>query len=220
MAEDNSQPQQSMELEKEIPQAESETGSGGTTEKKEKPRFEKPRTILSWDAPSRYFEPKSPTYFTTLFALTAAVALILFVLCKDPLLAIAAVGIGFVLFALNKYEPPLVSYELLNTGIRVQGKDYEWEKLESFFIKEGKTMPILKIKTWLVYPSELEIQIPKDKQETIETELLRHIVYREEKKGDLAQSLDNVIETFPLNSNALIPRALRSLAGKLSRKKK
>ncbi|MBU0708584.1 hypothetical protein KJ596_02405 [Patescibacteria group bacterium] len=178
--------------------------------KKKEPVFEKPKVLLSWDAPAREFVPRTPSFFIVLFIITAALTLVL-VLISEYVLALVVAGVGFVIFAMNRFEPFLSRYELLNTGIRVQGREYRWLHLWSFCVAEREPFSVLYIKTNIAYPEELVILFPKEQKEVIEAELLNHLEYEEFKPRDAVGYLSEVVEEFPFDPDAPVPRAVRSL---------
>lgn len=177
-------------------------------------RFEKPRVILTWQAPSREFDNKSPVYFISLVVFTLLVAVVFFFL-GGITLSLAAIATGFVLFTLNRFEPATRQYQLLNVGIKVGDREYRWSKFVYFYIEESEPWSVLSLRTTMSFPDKIQILFPPELKEAIEERLLRHVEYLEHGERDVTGFLDKVIEELPLNLQAPFPRAVRKLFSSL-----
>jgi len=193
--------------------SQNQSSSSPSSTKEEKPRFEKPRLIWGWSAPAREFQPQKTEFFITLVFLTLTISAILFLL-EEGWLALGILAAGFVIFALNKYEPPHFAYQLWNVGLRINGKEYRWHDFTAFFIEEKEPYSLLHLELhWLKAPSFIPSEVitilfPSQGREKIENELLKHLEYREFKVKQTVRYLTEIVETFPFNPDAPLPRLL------------
>lgn len=157
--------------------------------------FEKPEVLVRWEAPVRVFEKKHPSWFAGLMLISLTLFLLMLFL-KQWVLSLLVLAFAFVLYVQNKVEPVSASYQVLTTGIKIEGKNYNYEDLQSFYISEEKKQKVLVITTWLNFPSRLAIVIPEEEQEKIENSLLKYIPYHERRERDYAKILDSVIDGF------------------------
>lgn len=155
--------------------------------------FEKPTVFFEWEASSRVFESKSRSWFVTVLALSALMMIVL-ALLQQGLLALMVGAFVFMLYALNKVEPQKISYEILNTGVRADSKLYEWKNLRSFYIQAKGETTLLQLTTFLNLPHRLEIILPKDKVDEVETTLLRYLPYHEEHETDYLALVDRAVQ--------------------------
>lgn len=202
--------------------AKDQTEKGKAAEDKEEKKqvFEKPEVLLTWNAPGREFNPKGRSYFGALLVLTVLIILFLVIQWKEYYVALAVGAVAFVLFAINRYEPAAAVYELLNTGIKVGERQYRWIDFDTFFIEVKDPLSVLRLKTWGGLTGELVILFPREHQELIEKEILKHLEYRELKIRDIAGYIDQAVDTFPFNPDAPFPRAIRSFFGKIFKRRK
>ncbi|MBU1110007.1 hypothetical protein KKB83_00050 [Patescibacteria group bacterium] len=186
---------------------------------KKKSRFEKPEVLLTWKAPSREFHSKPATYFATLTALTLLV-IVLLALGREYTLSLVVLAVAFVLFSLNRYEPSELKYELLNTGLKIEDHEFGWEKFLSFFIEDKNPFCILYLRTTMSMPRVLKILFPQKHNKQIEEAILNYLSYRQFKTSDAAAILDDIVEAFPYDPDAPIPRTVRSLKKRVFKREK
>lgn len=155
--------------------------------------FEKPRTLIEWQGPTRIFEKKGKRYLVTLIATTGAVMLILFTF-GQWVLAFLIAAIAFVLFAFNTVEPVENEYKILTTGIKLDKKIYHYKDLRFFWLKEKTEQKILQVSTYLSFPHKLSILIPKEKEEEVTSVLLKYLPYHQEAETDYLDLLDRSVD--------------------------
>ena len=156
-------------------------------------RFEIPKILVSWNAPTRRFQPKSKLWFVGLFVITVLVFVFL-VVFNELLLGVLIVALSFLFFIVSAVKPPLAFYAIHNNGVEMGQKIYQWEDLVSFFI--NKEEHLLYLKTNLSFPGELSIYLEGEKEQEIEDLLLEKLPYVEVKKTDYLAVLDGFISQF------------------------
>jgi len=154
--------------------------------------FEKPRVLLEWEAPTRIFESKSRGWFVSLSILSVATIVIL-ALLQQFLLALVIGAFVFMLYAWYKVEPQKIKHAILNSGVRLDSKLYEWRYLRSFCIQKKGAAMVLSLITFLNLPHQLEIILPEDKVDQVEEVLLKYLPYRECHQVDYLAWVDRVV---------------------------
>ena len=155
--------------------------------------FERPKTLIEWQGPTRIFEKKGKRYIVTLIAAAGVVMLILFFL-HQWVLAFLVAAIAFVLFGFNTVEPVENDYKILTTGIKLDKKLYDYKNLRFFWFKEKGEQKILQVSTYLSFPHKLSILTPEEKEEEITSALLRYLPYHQETETDYLDLLDKSID--------------------------
>ncbi len=120
--------------------------------------------LLVWDAPGRVFDPKSASWFLSLFAL-GLVLIVGFALIREIWLILLTASIIFVYYALHRVQPADIEHRILSIGVEVSGRLYAWEDLKSFWIINNSNPAILRIETKLFLPHVLELVLPEDTPE-------------------------------------------------------
>lgn len=156
-------------------------------------RFEIPKILINWSAPTRRFQPKNKLWFVGLFIITALIFVFL-VLVNELLLGVLVIALSFLFFIVSAVKPPLALYAIHSNGVEMGQKVYLWEDLLSFFI--DKEEHVLYLKTNLSFPSELSIYLEIEKEQEIENLLLERLPFIEVKKTDYLAVLDGFISQF------------------------
>jgi len=173
------------------------SASGGKNESEplvvrpEKP-YEKPETLVEWEAPRRVFRKRPTSWFAGLFLL-ALILSIVFILIGQLTLVLVVVAFVFAVYSLNRVEPPHITNAVRTTGVRIGGKEYLYDRLKWFWIRKEEDQSVLYISTYLNVPHLLTLLLPKEKQSEIEKRLLKYLPYHEEKGQDYMDWLDGVI---------------------------
>ncbi|KXK27005.1 MAG: hypothetical protein TR69_WS6001001031 [candidate division WS6 bacterium OLB20] len=96
-------------------------------------------TVYTWKAPERLFSPKSREWYVSLSGF-AVVAIALSALTNNFGLVIAIIAIVFLIYALNTTPPKIVTHEITNKGLKLDGSLYLWRMINSFWVvkREGK----------------------------------------------------------------------------------
>lgn len=156
-------------------------------------RFEIPKVLIAWTAPTRRFEAKNKLWFFGLAVITIAI-FVLLVLVNEALLGVLMVSLAFLLFVVSAVRPPLVMHSIHTTGVEIGQKMYLWDDLESFFIDDEEELLILK--TNLSFPSELTLHLEQGKEGEIEDLLLEKLPFIEVRRTDYLAMVDGFIAKF------------------------
>jgi hypothetical protein len=154
------------------------------------PGFEAPKMLLSWSAPTRRFEEKSKLWFAALIVVSLGVFAFL-LLFQELLFGLLILSLGFFVFVTSAVRPPVVRYEIHNSGVSMAGKVYLWDDLESFFIEKDSNM--LVVKTRLSFPSEITMIIEKGLELEVENVLLQYLPLIERNRVDYMATVDGFI---------------------------
>lgn len=155
--------------------------------------FEKPRVLIEWQAPLRVFVKRDFAWVVSLMVLTLVVMLPL-ILLKQWVLVLVAVSVAFVLYAMNRVEPEVVTYQIMTVGVKMGEKLYPYRDLRFFWIKKKKDQLVLYISTYLNFPHRLGMVVSKEERDPIEEFLLKYLPYHEEKEADYLEMLDSLVE--------------------------
>lgn len=104
-------------------------------------------TVYTWKAPERLFSPKSRDWYVWVSGF-AVVAIALSALTNNFGLVIAIIAIVFLIYTLNTTPPRIVTHEITNKGLKLDGGLYLWRMIESFWVvkREGQYLIHLDIR--------------------------------------------------------------------------
>lgn len=171
------------------------------------PLFEKPQVLFEWEAPARAFNKKSAAWFTSLI-LTAALIFLLFFIFDQWSLGFLVVALTFAFFAWYYFEPPPASYQILNTGVKINQSQTWFERLRSFWLEKSGDTTLLHFATYLAYPPFLTLVLDASiNQEKLEEELLKYLPYHQEEYKNWVQ----ILEVFLENLGGRLPVPLVNL---------
>jgi len=90
-------------------------------------------TVYQWKAPERLFSPKSREWYVTISGI-AVVAIALSALTDNFGLVIAIIAVVFLIYTLNTTPPRIVTHEITNKGLKIDGALYLWRMIEAFWV--------------------------------------------------------------------------------------
>lgn len=158
----------------------------------EKP-YERPETLVQWQAPARVFRGRSRNWFVGLFLL-ALILVIGLALLKQLTLMLAVIALAFALYALNRVEPKEIRYAIRTTGIKIGPREYYYHDLKWFWLVEEENRSVLHVSTYLSLPHLLVMVVPEEKKDEIEKALLKYLPYHEEKQRDYVGWVENTVD--------------------------
>lgn len=158
--------------------------------------FEKPTTLVTWRGLSRAYQPRNAGWFVSLFAISALVLVLLFVIQQWTLM-LAIIAFVFSLVAMNWVEPNQQNYAITNTSIKIGTQRFSYEKLKWFWFEKNDHQTVLYVSAYRSFPHMLELPLPQDNvqevHDMIENALLKYLPYHEEGEANWLRSLDGVI---------------------------
>ncbi len=176
--------------------------------------FERPKILMEWQSPTRFFEKKGKRYLVVLGATTALLMLV-FVLINQWALAFLTAAIAFVLYAFNTVEPLANDYQILTTGIKLAEKLYYFRDLRHFWVEDKKEQKILQVSTYLSFPHKLSILLPKELEDEIVSALLKYLPYHQEIETDYLDWLDKGISFLTPKLPEKVVNFVAQIGGKL-----
>lgn len=103
------------------------------------------RTVyLSWKSPSRLYKKRDKEFFRNIAAITFLLLIILFFAKEFPLI-LAVVAIVFLVYVFSTVPPDTITHTISSKGIETAEREYEWEKLKSFWFEEQWEQKIVTI---------------------------------------------------------------------------
>jgi len=124
------------------------------------------KTLVKWSAKSRPFKKRSREFYVNLYAISALVGLILF-LIEGIVPVILVVAILFLFYIFSTIEPEEARYELTTFGMRVNDQLIRyWEEMGLYWFSKKMGEEVLVIETHTM-PWKLEVIIPVENKDKI-----------------------------------------------------
>ena len=124
------------------------------------------KIILEWSAPSRPYKVRSREFYTTILSIAFLLGVILLLL-KEFLLIGVIMAFAFLSYVLATYKPENASHQITTSGIRTDGKLYEWNNLRNFWLKKQWDQEVIICKTVPALPGVILLVIDPTKREKI-----------------------------------------------------
>lgn len=106
----------------------------------------KEEIYLTWQAPSRPFQPKSRGAFTTVFTIAALLSLI-FVFVGQAVLVAVVFAVVFLWYVLATVPPQDITLKISNYGLRVENELYFWDEMGRYWFEPQRDQVVVKIET-------------------------------------------------------------------------
>lgn len=124
------------------------------------------KILAEWSAPSRPYKVRSREFYTTILSIAFLLGVILLLL-KEFLLIGVIMAFAFLSYVLATYKPEDAKHQVTTSGIRTDGKLYEWDKLTNFWIKKQWDQEVIICKTINPIPGVILLVIDDHKKEQI-----------------------------------------------------
>lgn len=128
------------------------------------------KLIIEWSSPARPYKLRSREFYTTILSIAFLLGVILLLL-KEFLLIGVIMAFAFLSYVLATYKPDDVTHQLTTNGIRTDGKLYEWEKLENFWIKKQWDQEVIICHTVTAIPGVILMVVDHKKRDSILKEI-------------------------------------------------
>ncbi|MCA9389814.1 hypothetical protein KC571_00235 [candidate division WWE3 bacterium] len=159
---------------------------------KEERKFQKPELLVEWTGPSHVHNAREHNFFVTLFVASIAFGFVL-VLFKQYTLMLVNFALAFTIYAANKHEPQWVTYQILNTSLKIDNDEYYYNNLSHFWFEKIGGKDVLKVRTFEGHPDVIELVIRPEDEEQIEDVLLQNVPYQEEKEHRLITFIKKLV---------------------------
>jgi uncharacterized membrane protein len=124
------------------------------------------KIILEWVAPSRPYKVRSREFYTTILSIAFLLGVILLLL-KEFLLIGVIMAFAFLSYVLATYKPEDAKHQITTSGIRTDGKLYEWDQLTNFWLKKQWDQEVIICKTVTALPGVILLVVDKELREKI-----------------------------------------------------
>jgi len=124
------------------------------------------KILLEWTAPSRPYKVRSREFYTTILSIAFLLGVILLLL-KEFLLIGVIMAFAFLSYVLATYKPEDAKHQITTSGIRTDGKLYEWDKLTNFWLKKQWDQEVVICKTLAALPGVILLVVDPEKREKI-----------------------------------------------------
>jgi len=124
------------------------------------------KIILEWSAPSRPYKVRSREFYTTILSIAFLLGVILLLL-KEFLLIGVIMAFAFLSYVLATFKPDDAKHQITTSGIRTDGKLYEWTKLTNFWLKKQWDQEVIICKTITTIPGVILLVVDHSKRENI-----------------------------------------------------
>ncbi len=134
----------------------------------------KDRGVIKWEAPSRYFEKKPPSYFRAITVLAMLISVLLFFF-KEGLLIFLVWVIFFVAYVRAAVSPISTEYSLDKFGLSYFGGRLSYDKMTFFSVVKKNEGRVIRIFSHFL-ASELCLVMPKE--EKLANYIIKHLKQR------------------------------------------
>ncbi len=124
------------------------------------------KILCEWTAPSRPYKVRTREFYTTILSIAFLLGVILLLL-KEFLLIGVIMAFAFLSYVLSTYKPEDANHQITTSGIRTDGKLYEWDKLTNFWLKKQWDQEVIICKTVTPLPGVILLVVDASKKETI-----------------------------------------------------
>lgn len=157
------------------------------------------KTLLSWHAPGRPFQPKGKEYYMNILLIMVLLQVVLF-LFHEYLAMFVILSFVFVAFALSSVPPHDFFYRISTEGIMVEDHFFLWQELYDFYFKRlSSGEDILLVRTKAYIPGELTIVLGQLHKEHVRQVLIPYLPFREYVKPTFVEKTGEwLAHNFPL----------------------
>ena len=153
-------------------------------------------TLVSWEAPSRPFKPRSRDFYVKIISIAVLFGVVLF-LIDGIMPVLLIVALLFLFHVLNTVQPENIQYKVTNKGIYIADKGMSWEKFGRFWFMNRAGSEMLVIEAANI-AGRLEIIVPEDKRAEVEKTLTEYLVHEEIPPSFFDKAADWASNRLPL----------------------
>lgn len=124
------------------------------------------KILIEWTAPSRPYKVRTREFYTTILSIAFLLGIILLLL-KEFLLIGVIMAFAFLSYVLATYKPENAKHQITTSGIRTDGKLYEWNKISNFWLKKQWDQEVIICKTFASLPGVILLVVDHSKRESI-----------------------------------------------------
>lgn len=139
------------------------------------------KELLVWSSPTRVFKRRHREFFTTIGAIIALLAIILFFL-QEWLLIILMFALAFYGYVNATIEPDETEHKLTNRGIVTGRKLYLWSALGRFWMTEKWGQKTLHVENLAGLPGHLVLHLGGAKEEAVKEIVAQYLLHERPEK--------------------------------------
>ena len=128
------------------------------------------KVLLEWTAPSRPYKVRTREFYTTILSIAFLLGIILLLL-KEFLLIGVIMAFSFLSYVLATHKPEDAKHQITTSGVRTDGKLYEWGSLTNFWLKKEWDQEVIICKTIATLPGVILLVLDHSKRESIIKEI-------------------------------------------------
>lgn len=157
--------------------SEESTLTPGVTVSPLKARETKESVLFTWEAPSRVFQPKSREYYVRILTIAALFGIILFII-EGIMPVFLMVAVLFLFYVLNTVPPETLTYQILETGLKVGTRVYTWDTVGRFWFSKDLATSFLNLELFVI-PGRMRLIVESTNEDKIRSILGKHLVEEE-----------------------------------------
>lgn len=135
------------------------------------------RVLLEWSAFERPYKIWSKEFFSSVVVIAFLVSVIFyFIEGLMPVLVVWA--LVFMVWAMNKTEPRMMTHTLSNWGLKTPGRTYGYGEMANFWIEPKWGSRLLRI-NMMAAPWHMVLVLDPEKEAAVKELLLENVIYQE-----------------------------------------
>lgn len=157
------------------------------------------KELLVWKSPTRVFKKRDREFFTTIGAIIALLAIILFFL-QEWLLIVLMIALAFYGYVNATIEPDEVEHKLTNRGVVTGGSLYSWAALGRFWFTEKWGQKTLHVENFAGFPGRLVLHLGKIDQKPVKEIVSQYLLHEKPEKTWTDKASEWLSARVPLES--------------------
>jgi hypothetical protein len=158
------------------------------------------KELLVWSSPTRVFKRRNREFFTTIGAIVALLAIILFFL-QEWLLIVVMIALAFYGYVNATIEPDETEHKLTNRGVVTGGRLYPWGALGRFWITQKWGQKTLQIENFGGFPGRLTLHLGKTEEKAIKDIVSQYLLHETPEKTWTDKASEWLSARVPLETN-------------------
>lgn len=156
--------------------------------------------LFAWEAPTRPFKKRDRTFFQTVISL-AFLLVVISLFLREWLLIGSILAIVFLSYVLAAVPPPVMSNKITTKGIWVGDTFFKFSEILQYWFEKQLENTVLVLLTQ--FGTEVNVVIPTDKKEKIDTILRDRLVFREKPLKNFIEKIgDWLRKSVPLEETS------------------
>lgn len=139
---------------------------------------EETQQALKWEASEYIHHEKSPQWMLAYFGVVALILGLTYLMIKDVVSVIVIALLATAVFVLANRKPKTLSYELTDTGITINGREYPYNSFRSFSVVQYDAVESLFLEPMQRYMPSLSIYVAPDQIDDVANVISQYIPNR------------------------------------------